>query len=124
MLPDRGRQCGRTKLQWQSLKLVARAGVQVRLSRGTQLREAYAADGTVVGAGIQGLRRAKCVLLANTAAELVVGSLNWSTSSKAIHEAGVDLSLAPSAAAVIDYTREFDRLFEAAVPLAHVVMTT
>ena len=67
-----------------------------------------------MGAGIKGLHHAKSVLLAgSTAAELVVGSPNWSGSSKTNFEAGVYLSLEPSAAAVVEYTRDFDRLFEA-----------
>eukprot|EP00439_Symbiodinium_sp_Y106_P042252 s4841_g5.t1 len=82
----------------------------------TLILQAYVADGrgAVVGAGIKGLHHAKSVLLAgSTAAELVVGSPNWSGSSKTNFEAGVYLSLEPSAAAVVEYTRDFDRLFEA-----------
>ncbi|CAE7737264.1 unnamed protein product, partial [Symbiodinium sp. KB8] len=37
-------QCAKTKLQWQSLKRVAAAGVNVRLAAGHSVRDAYVAD--------------------------------------------------------------------------------
>ena len=77
-------QCAKTKLQWQSLKRVAAAGVNVPLAAGHSVRDAYVADGrgTAVGAGLKGLRHAKALLVVGeTTADLIVGSLNWSTSS-------------------------------------------
>ncbi|OLQ10114.1 Carbonyl reductase [NADPH] 1 [Symbiodinium microadriaticum] len=38
-------QCSKTKLQWQSLKRVATAGVSVRLATGRSVRDAYVSDG-------------------------------------------------------------------------------
>eukprot|EP00439_Symbiodinium_sp_Y106_P017984 s4004_g2.t1 len=68
-------QCSKTKLQWQSLKRSAQAGVQVRLSSGTSVREAYLGDGhgSVVGAAFAMPRR--CCWR-------VAPRQNWSTSSK------------------------------------------
>ncbi|CAE7761129.1 unnamed protein product [Symbiodinium microadriaticum] len=69
-------QCSKTKLQWQSLKRVASAGVAVRLATGNSVRDAYAADGrgAVVGAGLKGLHHAKALLVVtDTTAELIVG---------------------------------------------------
>ena len=72
-------QCSKTKLQWQSLKRVASAGVNVRFAAGHSVRDAYVADGrgATVGAGLKGLHHAKALLVvSDTTAELIVGSLN------------------------------------------------
>ncbi|CAE7261643.1 unnamed protein product [Symbiodinium sp. CCMP2592] len=100
-------QCSRTKLQWQALKRAAQAGARVRLCSGSSVRDAYVADGRgpAVGAGLKGLHHAKALLRSGgSCAELVVGSLNWSTSSKANLECGVLLTLAQDAEVVGDYT--------------------
>ena len=71
-------QCSKTKLQWQALRM-ATAGVSVRLAAGNSVRDANLQDGrgAAVGAGLKGLHHAKAVLLVGeTAAELIVGSLN------------------------------------------------
>ena len=71
-------QCSKTKLQWQSLKRVATAGVSVRLATGRSVRDAYVSDGrgAAVGAGLKGLHHAKALLvIGDKSAELVVGSL-------------------------------------------------
>ena len=103
-------QCSKTKLQWQSLKRVASAGVAVRLATGHSVRDAYAADGrgAVVGAGLKGLHHAKALLVvSDTTAELIVGSLNWSTSSKANSECGLRLAVASGAPVVVDFHPRF-----------------
>ncbi|CAE7685788.1 pol [Symbiodinium sp. KB8] len=113
-------QCSKTKLQWQSLKRVASAGVAVRLATGHSVRDAYAADGrgAVVGAGLKGLHHAKALLVVgDTAAELIVGSLNWSTSSKANSECGLRLAVASGAPVVVDFIRDFEAIFAGASPL-------
>ena len=107
-------QCSKTKLQWQSLKRVASAGVVVRLATGNSVRDAYAADGrgAAVGAGLKGLHHAKALLVvSDTTAELIVGSLNWSTSSKANAECGLHLTVASGAPVVTDFIRDFETVF-------------
>ncbi|CAE7896597.1 pol, partial [Symbiodinium necroappetens] len=107
-------QCSKTKLQWQSLKRVAAAGVNVRLAAGHSVRDAYAADGrgTAVGAGLKGLHHAKALLVVgDTTAEVIVGSLNWSTSSKANAECGLRLTVASGAPVVTDFIRDFETVF-------------
>ncbi|CAE7838375.1 unnamed protein product, partial [Symbiodinium microadriaticum] len=72
-------QCAKTKHQWQSLKRVAAAGVNVRLAAGHSVRDAYVADGrgAAVGAGLKGLHHSKALLVVSeTTADLIVGSLN------------------------------------------------
>ena len=107
-------QCHKTKSQWQAWRRVASAGVTVKLATGHSVREAYVQDGRGPG-GLKGLHHAKALLLVGeTTAELVVGSLNWTTSSKANSERGVQLSLASNAPVVTDFCREFDRVFGSA----------
>ena len=55
--------------------------------------------------------------MGDTTADLVVGSLNWSTSSKANSECGVLLALASTAPVVTDFDREFERVSDAAEKL-------
>ena len=110
-------QCSKTKLQWQSLKRVATAGVSVRLATGRSVRDAYVSDGrgAAVGAGLKGLHHAKALLvIGEKAAELVVGSLNWSTSSKANAECGLRLAVASDAPVVTDFVRDFEAVFAGA----------
>ncbi|CAE7642797.1 pol, partial [Symbiodinium sp. CCMP2592] len=113
-------QCRRTKLQWQALKRAAQAGARVRLCSGSSVRDAYVADGRgpAVGAGLKGLHHAKALLrVRSDGAELVVGSLNWSTSSKANLECGVHLTLLQDAESVGDFVRDFDTCFSAGIKL-------
>ena len=110
-------QCSKTKLQWQSLKRVATAGVSVRLATGRSVRDAYVSDGrgAAVGAGLKGLHHAKALLvIGDKTAELVVGSLNWSTSSKANSECGLRLAVASDAPVVTDFVRDFEAVFAGA----------
>ena len=113
-------QCSKTKLQWQSLKRVATAGVSVRLASGRSVRDAYVSDGrgAAVGAGLKGLHHAKALLvIGDKTAELVVGSLNWSTSSKANSECGLRLAVASDAPVVTDFVRDFEAVFAGATLL-------
>ena len=113
-------QCSKTKLQWQSLKRVATAGVSVRLATGRSVRDAYVSDGrgAAVGAGLKGLHHAKALLvISDKTAELVVGSLNWSTSSKANSECGLRLAVASDAPVVTDFVRDFEAVFAGAALL-------
>ena len=81
-------QCSKTKLQWQSLKRVATAGVSVRLASGRSVRDAYVSDGR--GA---------------------------STSSKANSECGLRLAVASDAPVVTDFVRDFEAVFAGASTL-------
>ncbi|CAE7297016.1 pol, partial [Symbiodinium sp. CCMP2456] len=113
-------QCGKTKLQWQSLKRVATAGVSVRLAAGHSVRDAYLSDGrgATVGAGLKGLRHSKALLLVGeTTAQIVVASLSWSTSSKANAESGLHIAVASGAPVVTDFVRDFDRVYSGASAL-------
>ena len=86
---------GETKMQLQVLQELATAGVHIRLATGKSVRDTYMSDNrdVRVGSGLQGLHHAKSVLVlrASSAAELVVGSTNWTTSSRANRECGVFL---------------------------------
>ncbi|CAE7827290.1 pol, partial [Symbiodinium microadriaticum] len=109
-----GRRRAKTKHQWQSLKRVAAAGVNVRLAAGHSVRDAYVADGrgAIVGAGLKGLHHSKALLIVSeTTADLIVGSLNWSTSSKANAESGLHLAVASGAPVVADFIRDFETVF-------------
>ena len=52
--------------------------------------------------------------LAKGLPELVVGSLNWSTSSKANSECGLRLAVASDAPVVTDFVRDFEAVFAGA----------
>lgn len=98
LLVDRGQSVGeRTKLQRQSLLQVARAGIRVRLTAGSSIAEAYAGDrrGTAVGKSFKGIQHSKtfCRRGAEGAPSfLVVGSSNYTTSSRANVELGLLVS--------------------------------
>ena len=84
-------QCNRTKQQWQTLKRLESQGAAVRLAHGTSIKSAYTEDNRDVrmGSGLRGLHHAKSILLeAPSGPELVAGSLNFTTSSKANSELG------------------------------------
>ena len=71
-----------------------------------------------MGAGLKGLHHAKTLLLVgDTTAEVIVGSLNWSTSSKAHAESGLHLAVASGAPVVADFIRDFDRVLSGASAL-------
>ena len=55
--------------------------------------------------------------LCETTAELIVGSLNWSTSSKANPECGLHLTVASGAPVVVDFIRDFESVFAGASAL-------
>ena len=65
-----------------------------------------------MGAGLKGLHHAKALLVVGeTTADLIVGSLNWSTSSKANAECGLRLTVASGAPVVSDFIRDFESMF-------------
>ena len=86
---------GRTKQQLQSLLELRSRGHSVKLGRGTSLQKAYQGDNrtVTVGSGLKGIQHAKsCIVLAEGRAHLLLGSCNWTTSSRANRESGVKLS--------------------------------
>ena len=106
-------QCHRTKLQWQALKRLAAAGAEVKVGCGTSVRDAYARDGrgAKVGTGIQGLHHAKALcLLRPDGAVVLIGSLNFTTSSKANAEAGLKLEVPKTHSVVQSYIEDFQRV--------------
>ena len=51
------------------------------------------------------------MVVGETTADLIVGSLNWSTSSKANSECGLHLTVASGAPVVVDFIRDFESVF-------------
>ena len=117
-------QCHRTKLQWQALKRLAAAGAEVRVGCGTSVRDAYARDGrgAKVGTGIQGLHHAKALcLLRPDGAVVLIGSLNFTTSSKANAEAGLRLEVPKTHSVAQSYIEDFQRVSAEAFSLDEAV---
>ncbi|CAK9002134.1 Retrovirus-related Pol polyprotein from transposon 412 [Includes: Protease [Durusdinium trenchii] len=82
----------RTKMQLQSLMMLRNAGHRIRVCRGRSLSKAYAEDSrsTTAGSGLKGIQHSKTCFVENgKVGHLVVGSCNWTTSSKANRESGV-----------------------------------
>ena len=109
----------RTKLQWQVLKRLSAAGAEVRVACGTSVHDAYAQDGCgAVGSGIQGLHHSKALcLLRPDGAVLLIGSLNFTTSSKANSETGLRLETAKAHPATVSFVEEFQRVAAGALDL-------
>ena len=84
------------------LQELTTAGCDVRLTTGKSVRDAYVNDNrdVRVWSGLQGLHHAKSILVlrATSAADLVVGSTNWTTSSRANRECGAVLKFTSSRA--------------------------
>ena len=117
-------QCHRTKLQWQALKRLAAAGAEVKVGCGSSVRDAYARDGrgAKVGTGIQGLHHAKALcLLRPDGAVVLIGSLNFTTSSKANAEAGLRLEVAKTHPVAQSYIEDFQRVSAEAFSLDEAV---
>ena len=101
VVADRSQAAGKTKTQLQMLKELRSSGVQVRLTEGFNVSQAYEKDKRSVKLGreLRGLQHGKsaCVQIdredQRAPLQLVVGSCNLTTSSKANYEAGVALEL-------------------------------
>ena len=96
------------------------AGVDIRLATGKSVRDAYMSDNrdVRVGSGLQGLHHAKSILVlrASSAAELVVGSTNWTTSSRANRECGLFLKFTSSRANFVrDWVADFDAAYDSGI---------
>ena len=72
-----------------------------------------------IGSGLQGLHRAKSVLglrASSSAAELAVGSTNWTTSSLANRACGVFLKFTFSRAKFVrDWVADFDAAYDSGI---------
>ena len=100
----------RTKMQLQSLMEIRSQGHQVKMARGGNLAKTYQEDGRSVkiGSGLKGIQHAKsCLVLAPPQAYMVIGSSNWTTSSKSNREAGVLLTLPQDHQCVRDFQDHF-----------------
>ena len=93
ILADGTQAGGRTKNQMQVLKQLQNAGAKVSVVKGRSVRGAYESDnrGANIGGGLKGLHHAKSVLLGTRDGTqyLIIGSCNFTTSSKANWESGV-----------------------------------
>ena len=102
------------------LQELATAGCDIRLAIGKSVRDAYMSDNrdVRVGSGLQGLHHAKSVLVlrASWAAELVVGSTNWTTNSRANRECGAFLKFTSSRAKFVrDWVADFDAAYDSGI---------
>ena len=98
------------------LQELATAGVDIRLATGSLSVTPTCVRG--VGSGLQGLHHAKSalVLRASSAVELVVGSTNWTTSSRANRECGVFLKFTSSRAMFVrDWVADFDAAYDSGI---------
>ena len=111
---------GKTKMQLQVLQELTTAGCDVRLTTGKSVRDAYINDhrDVRVGSGLQRLHHAKSILVlrATSAAELVVGSTNWTTSSRANRECGALLKFTSSRAKFMrDWVADFEAAYDSGI---------
>ena len=83
---DRAALTGSTAHQLQRLEHLREGGVAVLLTKGADLRHAYGEVGRAVGPGT-GIQHSKTLLIDGQMA--IVGSVNWTTSSRANHEMAV-----------------------------------
>ena len=90
---------GRTRDQYVSARELAACGVLVRVASGKPLKPEYDAFGRSVPAYLKGIQLAKAVIAGR---EAVIGSANWSTSSRSNHELGVHLELSASHVDIVE----------------------
>ena len=102
----------RTKMQLQSLMMLRNAGHRIRVCKGGSLSAAYGEDGRERGGN--GLKRAQhsktCFLEDDHSGWLVIGSCNWTTSSKANREAGVVITSCSSLQAFVGFKATLTRI--------------
>ena len=120
LLVDKGQSTGeRTKLQRQSLLQLSRGGVRIRLISGSSLSEAYQRDNrsNVIGRGLRGIQHSKSLLVSEaegSTGRLVLGSSNFTTSSRANAELGVSLVGDVHHQVFQDYVAHFELLWSTA----------
>ena len=97
LLADKSQTNGRTKQQYQVLLRLQRAGCVIRVGTGSSLKNAYPEDQreiSAMGSSIRGIIHGKsCLLVDGRRALSLVGSCNWTTSSKSNLEFGVQVEL-------------------------------
>lgn len=117
MVCDRAQAAGRTKQQLQVLKELKSSGAKVRLTSGLGVNEAYRSDGRAVrvGAKLQGLHHAKSILVhchPGDEVKILIGSCNFTTSSKANREASIGLTTKQGTELVRHWESAFEEVFE------------
>ena len=90
---------GKTRDQFSSAKELAACGVQVRVATGIPLKPEYHAIGRSVPGFLNGIQHSKAVLAGRAA---VIGSANWTTSSRCNFELGVHIEFATSHVDVVE----------------------
>ena len=117
LVTDQSQATGKTKAQLQVLKELQSSGARVRLVTGNSVNAAYEGDGrgVKVGGKIKGLHHAKTLLCMGPSgsARLVIGSCNFTTSSKANREAGVVIQCKEGDQLLKDWQQSFDDAFDA-----------
>ena len=112
LLADLSQTNGKTKQQYQVLLRLQRAGCSVRVGSGTSVRNAYLADRreiSAMGSSIRGIIHGKsCLLVEGCRALSLVGSCNWTTSSKSNLEFGVQVEVDAEGEFVRDYLAHFE----------------
>jgi phosphatidylserine/phosphatidylglycerophosphate/cardiolipin synthase-like enzyme len=113
MIADMGQSQGnRTKLQMQTIQQVSRSGIRVRLCNGAPVHESYKQDRRAVNVGrsIRGLQHSKTMMVrVGDKSYLVIGSANWTTSSRSNVEMGVSIEGQSNLEVFTDYAASFDR---------------
>ena len=117
---------GSTKMQLQAVKMIREAGALVRLCCGGSVSTAYGEDkrDVRVGGKLKGLHHAKTVLVRYfhdfrkssrstlPSTQCVIGSCNFTTSSKANAEAGVFLRLSRGSTFEKDWIHAFEACYQ------------
>jgi phosphatidylserine/phosphatidylglycerophosphate/cardiolipin synthase-like enzyme len=115
MIADMGQSQGnRTKLQMQTIQQVSRSGIRVRLCSGAPVHESYKEDRRAVNVGrsIRGLQHSKTMMVrVGDKSYLVIGSANWTTSSRSNVEMGVSIEGQSNLEVFTDYAASFDRIW-------------
>ena len=118
---DRSQASGKTKQQLQVLKELRSVGTKVKLASGLGVNQAYRSDGRSVrvGSRLQGLHHAKSVMIwchPGDKVEMLVGSCNFTTSSKANKEASIGISVNSGT----ELVRRWESAFEEALKMVRI----
>ena len=112
LLADLSQTHGKTKQQYQVLLRLQRAGCSIRVGSGTSVRSAYLSDQreiSAMGGSIRGIIHGKsCLLVEGRRALSLIGSCNWTTSSKSNLEFGIQVDLDAESEFVKDYLAHFE----------------
>ena len=125
VVADRSQAAGKTKTQLQMLKELRSSGVRVRLTEGLNVSQAYERDNRSVRLGrkLRGLQHGKSAYVQTdredrrSPVQLVVGSCNLTTSSKANYEAGVALEISQESETAKKWLRAFEEIYEGGITI-------